>query len=42
MTLLAGSEICSRNVVPEGAEWMSNKELKKAGYFEGYLFSLGR
>jgi hypothetical protein len=41
MTLLAGSEMCSRSVVPEGTEWISDKELKRAGVFEGYLFSLG-
>ncbi|ERF74794.1 hypothetical protein EPUS_03178 [Endocarpon pusillum Z07020] len=41
MSLLAGSEMASRAVVHEGAEWMSDEELKKAGVFEGYLFSLG-
>lgn len=41
MSLLAGSEMCSRNVVPEGAEWMSDDDLREAGVFEGYLFSLG-
>jgi Protein of unknown function (DUF3433) len=41
MSLLAGSKMCSRNVMPEGAEWMDDKSLKKAGVFEGYLFSLG-
>jgi hypothetical protein len=41
MTLLAGSEMCSRSVVPEGTEWVSDKELKRVGVFDGYLFSLG-
>lgn len=41
MSLLAGSEMASRAIVPEGAEWMSDEELRKAGVFEGYLFSLG-
>ena len=41
MTLLAGSEMCSRGVVPNGAEWLSDRGLKKAGVFEGYVFSLG-
>jgi hypothetical protein len=41
MTLLAGSEMCSPNLVPTGAEWMSGGSLKKAGVFEGYMFSLG-
>lgn len=41
ISLLAGSEMTSRHVVPEGAEWMTDKQLKKAGVFDGYLFSLG-
>ena len=35
MSLLAGSEMALRAVVPEGAEWMSDEELKKAGVFKG-------
>jgi hypothetical protein len=35
MPLLAGSEIASRSVVPEGAKFMSARQLKKAGVFEG-------
>jgi hypothetical protein len=41
MTLMAGSEMCSRSVVPEGTEWISDMKLKRVGIFEGYLFSLG-
>ena len=39
MSLLAGSEMVGREIVPAGAEFMSDKEL--ADVFEGYLFSLG-
>ena len=40
-SMLADSEVCSRNVIPEGAEWMSDRELKEAGVFEDWFFSLG-
>lgn len=39
MSLLAGSDLCRRAVIPEGAEFMTDEELEKV--FEGYLFSLG-
>ena len=39
MSLLAGSELCNRHVFPEGAEFMTDKELEKA--FDKYLFGLG-
>ena len=39
MTLLAGSELCERKVMPEGAEFMTDKELQLA--LQGWLFSLG-
>jgi hypothetical protein len=39
MSLLAGSDLCSRAVIPEGAEFMTDRELEKV--FEGYLFGLG-
>lgn len=41
MALLAGSHLCDRGsgVVPSGAEFMSDGQLKRA--FDGYLFSLG-
>ncbi|KIW24361.1 uncharacterized protein PV07_10079 [Cladophialophora immunda] len=39
MSLLAGSEIIDRKIIPVGAEFMSDEELKKV--FEGYVFSLG-
>lgn len=41
MTLVAGSEMCSRAVVPQGAEWMTDQQLREKGVFDGYLFSLG-
>ena len=39
MSLLAGSEMIERNVIPVGAEFMNEKELARV--FDGYLFSLG-
>jgi hypothetical protein len=39
MSLLAGSDLCRRAVIPEGTEFMTDKELEKV--FEGYLFGLG-
>ncbi|KIX95762.1 uncharacterized protein Z520_08470 [Fonsecaea multimorphosa CBS 102226] len=39
MSLLAGSEIIDRKIIPVGAEFMSDGELKRV--FEGYVFSLG-
>jgi len=38
-TLLAGSEMCERKVMPEGAEFMTDKGLETA--LQGWLFSLG-
>lgn len=40
-SLLAGSELVDRNLVPKGSEWMSNKELKREGIFKEELFGLG-
>ncbi|EXJ79696.1 hypothetical protein A1O3_07978 [Capronia epimyces CBS 606.96] len=39
MSLLAGSEMIDRKVIPIGAAFMSDKELAKV--FQGYVFSLG-
>lgn len=39
MSLLAGSEICERRIMPEGAEFMNDKELEAA--LQGWQFSLG-
>ncbi|OAG35913.1 hypothetical protein AYO21_09915 [Fonsecaea monophora] len=39
MSLLAGSEVIDRRIIPAGAEFMSDDELKRV--FEGYVFSLG-
>jgi hypothetical protein len=39
MSLLAGSEIVSRRVVPVGSEWRSQKE--RRGMWEGWIVSLG-
>jgi len=38
-SLLAGSDLLRQ--IPEGTEWMSDKERKKSGMFEGKLFGLG-
>jgi hypothetical protein len=40
-TLLAGSEMASRRVIPEGSEWQDYGEVKKAGVMDGWLFALG-
>jgi hypothetical protein len=43
-SLLAGSEMCSESIgslIPDGAEWMSDKELKQHNVWQGWLFSLG-
>lgn len=40
-SLLADSDMLKPEITPEGAEWMSNSELKKAGVWDGYAFSLG-
>ncbi|KAF5570131.1 hypothetical protein FPHYL_1407 [Fusarium phyllophilum] len=41
MAFLAGSQLCDRDsgIIPEGAEYMTNGQLKKA--FDGWVFSLG-
>jgi hypothetical protein len=39
MTLLAGSDMCDKKVMPEGAEFMTDRELEMA--LHGWLFSLG-
>jgi Protein of unknown function (DUF3433) len=39
--LLVESEILSEKVIPPGAEWWSDKEMKKNGLFDGWTFSLG-
>lgn len=42
MSLLAESEMCrTREVIPEGAEWKSGQELRRAGVFGGLLFRMG-
>ena len=40
-TLLAGSELRTRKVIPECAEWTRDRELQKAGIFNGWVFSMG-
>ena len=37
MVLLAGSEMASRRMVPEGSEWGD----ERTDVWEGWLFSLG-
>lgn len=41
-SLLAGSDMLDRKIIPAGAEWMSDKELRREGVYSGYFFSLGR
>lgn len=38
-SLLAGSEILG--LIPPGSEWCDDRELKRNGLFDGYLFSMG-
>jgi len=38
-SLLAGSEILE--LIPLGSEWCDDKELRRRGVFDGYLFSMG-
>ncbi|KAI8625084.1 hypothetical protein F5Y19DRAFT_276775 [Xylariaceae sp. FL1651] len=40
-TLLADGEVSTRKLVPYGAEWRTESELRTAGVYEGWLFSLG-
>jgi hypothetical protein len=43
-SLLAGSEMCGeqmRSAMPDGVQWMSDKELEKNRVWEGWLFSIG-
>ncbi|KAI0380596.1 hypothetical protein F5Y04DRAFT_257054 [Hypomontagnella monticulosa] len=40
-TLLAEGDVCSRKIIPQGAEWKSNAELRSMNIFEGWMFSLG-
>jgi hypothetical protein len=39
MSLLAGSELCERRIMPEGAEFMNEQELERV--LQGWQFSLG-
>lgn len=39
MTLLAGSELCTREVIPLGTEFADDADLQRV--FDGYVFSLG-
>lgn len=42
MSLLAESEMCrTRQVIPEGSEWKSEKELDREGIFRGLVFRMG-
>ncbi|WYZ39792.1 hypothetical protein EsH8_IV_000133 [Colletotrichum jinshuiense] len=40
-TLLADSHMATRKVVPEGAEWRNDAELRRAGVFEAWKFGIG-
>jgi hypothetical protein len=39
-SLLEGSELLSESHIPPGTEWCDDKELKKRGVFQGWLYSL--
>lgn len=41
LSLLAGAEMLSEKVIPLGTEWLSDKEMRARGVFDGYVFSLG-
>jgi len=40
-SLLAGSKVLEEEMVPLGAEWCDDKQLKERGVFEGQTFRLG-
>jgi hypothetical protein len=40
-SLIAESELVKREMVPIGSEWWDDKELRRRGVFEGYMFRLG-
>lgn len=40
-SLLAGADMLQKDVIPEGTEYMSGREMKEKGVFEGYLFTMG-
>ncbi|KAI1418767.1 hypothetical protein F5Y12DRAFT_781287 [Xylaria sp. FL1777] len=39
--LFADGEVSTRKLVPYGAEWRTESELRRVGVYEGWLFSLG-
>ena len=42
MSLLAESKMCrTREVIPEGSEWKSEQEWRRAGVFRGLVFRIG-
>lgn len=40
-SLLAGADMLQKDVIPEGTEYMSRREMKEKGVLEGYLFTMG-
>lgn len=40
-SLLHNSRMLGRDIIPEGAEWCDDKELKKRGIFQGRTFTMG-
>ncbi|KAF2674684.1 hypothetical protein BT63DRAFT_17592 [Microthyrium microscopicum] len=40
-SLIADSELVKSELVPPGSEWLSDRELRRQGVFEGYMFSMG-
>jgi len=40
-SLLSGSQVVTRTMIPQGAEWWSDNESKQKHLFSGHVFSLG-
>ncbi|KAF2141136.1 uncharacterized protein K452DRAFT_309563 [Aplosporella prunicola CBS 121167] len=40
-SLFAGADMMGKDVIPEGTEQLTVKEIKEKGIFDGYLFSMG-
>lgn len=40
-SLMADSEMLSDKIIPPGTEFMSNREMRRRGVLEGWMFSLG-
>ena len=40
-SLLIGSAMLNGGMIPEGAEWLNDRQLAECGVFDGYVFGLG-